>query len=158
MQENPARSVSTTELFDQYVLPTYGRFPLCLERGEGTQVWDESGKPYLDFGAGIAVCSLGHSHPRLAETLSRQARTLGHVSNLYYTRLQGLLAKRIVELVGTPGRCFFCNGGADANEALYKLARRFGNLTGPGGRYEVITFRQSFHGRTHRSGEGPQRL
>lgn len=148
MQPNPALSPATEQLFDQYVLPTYGRFPLCLERGAGTSVWDETGREYLDFGAGIAVCSLGHSHPRLAEAIARQARTLGHVSNLYYTRLQGELAERIVGLVGETGRCFFCNSGAEANEALYKLARRFGNLTAPGGRHEVITFHQSFHGRT----------
>ncbi len=136
------------ELFQEYVLPTYGRFPLCLERGQGCSVWDESGKEYLDFGAGIAVCSLGHAHPRLTEALVRQSRVLGHTSNLYYTRPQGLLAKRIVELVGQPGRCFFCNSGAEANEALYKLARRFGNQTTPGGRSEIISFLQSFHGRT----------
>ncbi len=136
------------ELYDQYVLPTYARFPLCLARGEGSRVWDEAGREYLDFGAGIAVCSLGHAHPRLTEAISRQARTLGHTSNLYYTRPQGELAQRLVELVGVPGRCFFCNSGAEANEALYKLARRFGNLTSTGGRHEVITFHQSFHGRT----------
>ena len=138
----------TEELFDDYVLPTYGRFPLCLARGEGSRVWDEAGREYLDFGAGIAVCSLGHAHPRLLAAMDRQAHTLGHTSNLYYTRPQGLLAKRIVEMVGISGRCFFCNSGAEANEALYKLARRFGNLTKPGGRHEIITFHQSFHGRT----------
>lgn len=138
----------TVELFEQYVLPTYGRFPLSLARGQGSRVWDEDGKEYLDFGAGIAVCSLGHAHPRLSEAIGRQSRVLGHTSNLYYTRPQGLLAKRIVELVGQPGRCFFCNSGAEANEALYKLARRFGNQTAPGGRAEIVTFLQSFHGRT----------
>ncbi len=148
MQDISAEAASTRELFDQYVLPTYGRFPLCLERGEGSRVWDEAGREYLDFGAGIAVCSIGHAHPRLTATLAQQARKLGHVSNLYYTRLQGLLAERIVGIVGTAGRCFFCNSGAEANEALYKLARRFGNMTVPGGRHEMITFGQSFHGRT----------
>ena len=148
MHQQSALSASTKRLFDQYVLPTYGRFPLCLERGQGSKVWDEQGKEYLDFGAGIAVCSLGHSHPLLAEALVKQAQILGHVSNLYYTRLQGQLAERIVGIVGTPGRCFFCNSGAEANEALYKLARRFGNLTTVGERYEIITFQQSFHGRT----------
>ena len=138
----------TEELFDEYVLPTYGRFPLCLARGQGSRVWDEAGREYLDFGAGIAVCSLGHAHPRLIAALDRQGSTLGHTSNLYYTRPQGLLAKRIVEKVGIPGRCFFCNSGAEANEALYKLARRFGNLSAAGGRHEIITFHQSFHGRT----------
>ena len=141
-------SRATKALFDQFVLPTYARFPLCLARGAGSRVWDEAGREYLDFGAGIAVCSVGHAHPRITAAITRQAGTLGHTSNLYYTRPQGLLAARIADLVGTPGRCFFCNSGAEANEALYKLARRFGNLTSPGGRYEVITFQQSFHGRT----------
>ena len=141
-------STPTELLYDEYVLPTYGRFPLCLARGLGSRVWDEAGREYLDFGAGIAVCSLGHCHPRLIAAMERQARTLGHASNLYYTRPQGLLAKRIVQTVGIAGRCFFCNSGAEANEGLYKLARRFGNLTSPGGRHEVITFRNSFHGRT----------
>ena len=148
MQQDDTTAVPTQQLFDQYVLPTYARFPLCLERGQGSRVWDEQGREYLDFGAGIAVCSLGHSHPRLTEALNEQAHQLGHVSNLYYTRLQGLLAKRIVNLVGTAGRCFFCNSGAEANEALYKLARRFGNQTASGGRHEIVTFHQSFHGRT----------
>ena len=139
---------ATEELFQRYVLPTYGRFSLCLARGKGSLVWDESGREYLDFGAGIAVCSVGHSHPRVTAAIARQAETLGHTSNLYHTRPQGLLARRIVELVGTAGRCFFCNSGAEANEALYKLARRYGNLTKPGGRHEIITFHQSFHGRT----------
>ena len=148
MQQNAVASTPTRQLFDQYVLPTYARFPLCLERGQGSRVWDEEGREYLDFGAGIAVCSLGHSHPRLADALNEQAHQLGHVSNLYYTRLQGQLAKRIVDLVGTAGRCFFCNSGAEANEALYKLARRFGNQTAPGERHEIVTFHHSFHGRT----------
>ncbi len=139
---------STEALFHEYVLPTYGRFPLCLARGQGSRVWDEAGEEYLDFGAGIAVCSVGHAHPRVTSALLRQAETLGHTSNLYYTRPQGLLARKIVELVGVAGRCFFCNSGAEANEALYKLARRFGNLTQPGRRFEIVTFQNSFHGRT----------
>ncbi len=138
----------TPELFARYVLPTYARFPLCLARGEGTRVWDEAGKEYLDFGAGIAVCSLGHAHPRIIRTLAEQAATLTHTSNLYFTRPQGLLAQRITELLGQPGRTFFCNSGAEANEGLYKLARKFGQTTRPGGRFEVITFHDSFHGRT----------
>ena len=164
MHQKPAVSAFTQQLFDQYVLPTYGRFPLELARGQGSRVWDVAGREYLDFGAGIAVCSLGHAHPQVVEAIAEQARTLGHVSNLYYTRLQGLLGQRIVELVGTPGRCFFCNSGAEANEALYKLARRFGNMTSPGGRHEIITFRPIFpraHPRRHRgdgAGKGPCRF
>jgi len=136
---------TTADLYRDYVMPTYGRFDLALARGEGTRVWDEEGKAYLDFGAGIAVCSLGHSHPKLAKALAEQAATLVHTSNLYLTRPQGELAKLVVDLVGLGGKVFFCNSGAEANEGLYKLARKFG---APTGRYEIITFTNSFHGRT----------
>jgi predicted acetylornithine/succinylornithine family transaminase len=153
---------STQQLFDQYVIPTYGRFPLTLERGEGCRVWDEAGKEYLDFGAGIAVCSLGHSHPRVVDAMTRQARKLTHTSNLYYTRPQGELAQRLVRLVGHAGKVFLCNSGAEANEGLYKLARKFGNETRSplprhaageeldyaSNRFEILTFDGSFHGRT----------
>lgn len=141
-------SQPTEALFADYVLPTYARFPLCLARGQGSRVWDEVGKEYVDFGAGIAVSSLGHAHPRILETLTRQASTLTHTSNLYYTRPQGLLAERIVRLVGHPGKVFFCNSGAEANEGLFKLARKFGHDGQPGGRFEMLTFHDSFHGRT----------
>ena len=141
-------NLPTETLFRDFVLSTYARFPLCLARGQGSRVWDEAGKEYLDFGAGIAVSSLGHAHPRIVEALTRQATTLTHTSNLYYTRPQGLLAERIVELVGHPGKVFFCNSGAEANEGLFKLARKFGYDGRPGGRFEVLTFQDSFHGRT----------
>jgi len=131
------------ELFDQYVMPTYGRYPLVFTRGQGTRVWDADGREYLDFGGGIAVNVLGHA--ALADVLARQASLLVHCSNLYYTEPQGQLAKKLVELVGIPGKCFFCNSGGEANEALYKLARKFGHETG---RYEILTFLNSFHGRT----------
>lgn len=138
----------TPELFARHVIPTYARFPLSLARGEGSRVWDEAGREYLDFGAGIAVCSLGHAHPRLTAALVKQSARLAHTSNLYYTRPQAELARRIGGYVGPAGKCFFCNSGAEANEALYKLARKYGNETGPGGRHEIIAFHQSFHGRT----------
>jgi len=151
----------TTELFCSYVIPSYTRFPLVLERGAGSWVWDEAGKRYLDFGAGIAVCSVGHCHPRVTEAISRQAGKLVHTSNLYYTRPQGLLAQKLVELVGIAGKIFFCNSGAEANEGLYKLARKHGNetvgtlpehTTGETAeslpRHKIITFTGSFHGRT----------
>ncbi len=154
--------METTALFDQYVIPTYGRFPIVLERGEGARVWDEQGREYLDFGSGIAVCSVGHSHPRVTAALARQAGTLVHTSNLYYNRQQGLLAERLVKAVGHAGKVFFANSGAEANDGLYKLARKFGNegrspaprhavgelLTPAPNRYEVLTFDGSFHGRT----------
>ena len=136
---------STADLYRDYVMPTYGRFDLVLTQGEGTRVWDEAGKSYLDFGAGIAVCSLGHAHPALTKAIAEQSARLIHTSNLYLTRPQGELAKLIVDLVGLGGKVFFCNSGAEANEGLYKLARKFGSATG---RQEIITFTNSFHGRT----------
>ena len=132
------------ELFDNYVVPSYARFDLVLERGEGSYVWDADGKRYLDLAGGIAVCSLGHAHPEITAALTDQSQRLVHVSNLYYNEPQGRLAKRIVERIA-PGRVFFCNSGAEANEGLFKLARKFGHDTG---RYEIVTTTDSFHGRT----------
>src|SRR6266478_8857205 len=132
------------EFFDKYVVPTYARFDLVLERGEGSYVWDINGRRYLDFGGGIAVCVLGHANPEITDALAKQSRKLVHVSNLYYTEPQARLAKRIVDLIA-PGCVFFCNSGAEANEGLFKLARKFGHDQG---RYEIITASESFHGRT----------
>ena len=132
------------ELFEQNVVPSYARFDLVLERGQGNYVWDVDGKRYLDLAAGIAVCSLGHAHAEMTKALTEQSQKLIHVSNLYYNELQGRLAKRIVDLIA-PGRVFFCNSGAEANEGLFKLGRKFGHETG---RYEIITTIDSFHGRT----------
>ncbi len=139
------KSAEIISLFDQYVMPTYGRYPLVFVRGQGSRVWDAAGKEYLDFGGGIAVNVLGHSHPAITEALTRQSQVLIHTSNLYLTEPQGVLAKKLVELVGIPGKCFFCNSGGEANEAQYKLARKFGHDSG---RYEILTFTNSFHGRT----------
>jgi acetylornithine/N-succinyldiaminopimelate aminotransferase len=155
-------TASTRELFDRCVVPTYARFDLRLARGQGTYVWDEDGKRYLDFGAGIAVTSIGHCHPRVVAVMREQIGKVVHVSNLYYSRPQGLLAERLVRLVGAPGKVFFCNSGAEANEALYKLARKFGNESEPpppqhtvgemvepcASRHTVVTMLASFHGRT----------
>ena len=132
------------ELFEQNVVPSYARFDIALKYGQGNYVWDADGKRYLDLGGGIAVCSLGHSHPEISKALSAQSQTLIHVSNLYYNELQGRLAKRIVDLIA-PGRVFFCNSGAEANEVLFKLALKFGHEQG---RHEIITTVDSFHGRT----------
>src|SRR2546421_755534 len=132
------------EAFEKFVVPSYARFDLVLERGEGSYVWDVDGKRYLDLAAGIAVCSLGHAHPEITKALTEQAQKLIHVSNLYYNELQGRLSKRIVDLIA-PGRVFFCNSGAEANEGLFKLARKFGH---DDDRYEIITTVDSFHGRT----------
>jgi acetylornithine/N-succinyldiaminopimelate aminotransferase len=142
---NAQRSTQTVhELFERNVIPSYARFDLVLERGDGSYVWDADGTRYLDLGAGIAVCALGHAHPDITTALVEQSRKLLHVSNLYYNEIQGTLAQRLVDLIG-PGRCFFCNSGAEANEGLFKLARKFGHAEG---RYEVITTVDSFHGRT----------
>ena len=138
----PART-EIEALYDQYVVPTAYR-GLTLTHGQGRHVWDDQGRKYLDLGGGVAVNSLGHAHPAIRETLARQANVLIHSSNLYYNEWQGRLAQRIVGLTG-PGKVFFCNSGAEANEALIKLARKFGHDTG---RHEIITAHNSFHGRT----------
>jgi acetylornithine/N-succinyldiaminopimelate aminotransferase len=135
---------SVRERFEKFVVPSYARFDLVLERGEGSYVWDIDGGRYLDLAGGIAVCSLGHAHPEITKALTEQSLKLIHVSNLYYNELQGQLAKRIVDLIA-PGRVFFCNSGAEANEGLFKLARKFGHDEG---RFEMITTLDSFHGRT----------
>ena len=144
--------MNTTEKFQQHVLHTYGRFPLVPVRGERCRVWDEAGKSHLDFCMGIAVCSLGHCHPRVVNAIHEQAGKLLHVSNLYQIPLQAELAEEInTHHVRIPGKVFFSNSGAEANDGLIKSARRFGHKRPqPDGspRFEVITFLQSFHGRT----------
>jgi acetylornithine aminotransferase/acetylornithine/N-succinyldiaminopimelate aminotransferase len=132
------------KLYRENVIPTYARFDLALDHGEGSYIYDVAGKRYLDLGGGIAVCALGHASPEITDALLEQSRKLLHVSNLYFTKPQAQLAEALVRLIGL-GRCFFCNSGAEANEGLYKLARKFGHDTG---RYEVITTNGSFHGRT----------
>ncbi len=132
------------ELFTKNVIPSYGRFELVLSHGAGSHLFDVNGRRYLDLGGGIAVCSLGHAHPAITEALVEQSSKLVHVSNLYYTEPQGRLAQALVELIG-PGKCFFSNSGAEANEGLFKLARKFGHDEG---RFEIITATNSFHGRT----------
>jgi predicted acetylornithine/succinylornithine family transaminase len=126
------------------VVPTYARFDLALSHGEGSYVWDYDGKKYLDMAGGIAVNCLGHSHPAIVAAVEKQAKKLMHISNLYYNEEQGKLAQRIVEKMG-PGKVFFCNSGAEANEGLFKLARLKGNDEG---KYGIITALDSFHGRT----------
>jgi len=132
------------ELFTKNVIPSYGRFELALSHGVGSHLFDVNGRRYLDLGGGIAVCSLGHAHPAITEALVEQSSKLVHVSNLYYTEPQGRLAQALVELIG-PGKCFFSNSGVEANEGLFKLARKFGHDEG---RFEIITTINSFHGRT----------
>ncbi len=129
------------------IAATYKRFPIVLTRGNGCTLWDESGKAYTDFVAGIAVCNLGHAHPQVAEALCRQARTLWHVSNLFYTGPQMDLAAWLTGH-SFADRVFFCNSGAEANEAAIKLARKYFKEAGQPGRFRIISMEQSFHGRT----------
>src|ERR1051325_8051129 len=131
-------------LFQQNVVPSYGRFEIALSHGSGSYVYDVAGKRYLDLGGGIAVCALGHANREITEALLEQSRKLLHVSNLYFTKPQAQLAEALVRLIG-PGRCFFCNSDAEANEGLYELARKFGY---DAGRFEILTTDGSFHGRT----------
>ena len=131
-------------LFQQNVVPSYGRFDIVLSHGSGIYVYDIAGRRYLDLGGGIAVNSLGHANPAITEALVEQSRKLIHSSNYYYHEPQGRLAQALVSLI-SPGKCFFCNSGVEANEGLFKLARKFGHDEG---RFEVITTINSFHGRT----------
>lgn len=135
---------SVKELFGRYVVPSYGRFDLAFQRGSGSYVWDVSGKQYLDLGGGIAVNVLGHANAEITQALIEQSQRLVHTSNLYYHEPQGRLAQRIVRHLA-PGKVFFSNSGAEANEGLFKLARKFGHNEG---RFEIITAFNSFHGRT----------
>jgi acetylornithine/N-succinyldiaminopimelate aminotransferase len=134
------------KLTDKYVANTYTRYPIALVRGKGARVWDADGKEYLDFLAGIAVNGLGHCHPAVVRAIEQQAKKLLHVSNLYHIQPQAELAR---ELCGHSfaDRVFFCNSGAEANEAAIKLARRYGGEH-LGGKYEILTAHNSFHGRT----------
>jgi acetylornithine/N-succinyldiaminopimelate aminotransferase len=132
----------------EHVMGTYARAPVAFVRGEGTRLWDSEGREYLDFLSGLAVTSLGHAHPAVADALADQARTLAHVSNLYYNDVQPRLAARLDALLGGGGRVFFANSGAEANECAIKLARRHGQNHGGKERYHVVSTYGSFHGRT----------
>src|SRR3954470_14345942 len=135
---------SVKELFVKNVVPSYGRFDLAFVRGSGSYLWDVSGRRFLDLGGGIAVCSLGHANSEITQALVEQSQKLVHISNLYYNEPQGRLAQAIVHRIA-PGKVFFANSGAEANEGLYKLARKFGHDEG---RFEILTTFNSFHGRT----------
>lgn len=138
--------MNTTEIIDlhkAYVMPTYAP-GLALVKGAGARVWDADGHEFLDFLAGIAVLNVGHCHPAVVQAIQEQAGKLMHVSNLYYNEKQPQLAKAISERAGG-GKCFFCNSGAEANEGLIKLARLWGSKQG---KYEIISMKNSFHGRT----------
>ncbi|MGK7905069.1 MAG: aspartate aminotransferase family protein [Hormoscilla sp.] len=147
-ESTPVQSSAFNEAeFDNYVMSTYGRFPIALERGEKCRVWDTEGREYLDFVAGIATCALGHAHPALVETVTRQIQTLHHVSNLYYIPVQGELAKWLVEH-SCADKVFFCNSGAEANEGAIKLARKYAHIKLNIDEPAILTAHASFHGRT----------
>ncbi|MCC5609507.1 aspartate aminotransferase family protein [Nostoc sp. CHAB 5834] len=142
-----ASSPFDTDSFNEAVMSTYARFPLALERGAGCRVWDTQGREYLDFVAGIATCTLGHAHPVMVEAVTRQIQKLHHVSNLYYIPEQGELAKWLVDH-SCADRVFFCNSGAEANEAAIKLARKYAHTVLDIEKPIILTANASFHGRT----------
>lgn len=130
------------------LMDTYSRFQIAFVRGEGSTLWDDSGKSYLDFGSGISVTNLGHCNPAVTEAIRRQAGLLLHTSNLFIVKDQEELADLITEN-SFPGKVFFCNSGAEANEGAIKLARLYGNVKYSGARYKIISMYNSFHGRTY---------
>ncbi|MEE9615177.1 MAG: aspartate aminotransferase family protein [Thermodesulfobacteriota bacterium] len=134
------------ELTARHVANTYRRFPVAFVKGEGTRLWDADGREYLDFVAGLAVCNLGHCHPRVVEAIREQAGKLIHVSNLFHIEPQSEFAKLLTEN-SFADRVFFCNSGAEANEAAIKLARKFFSARGEG-RFQIVSMEKSFHGRT----------
>lgn len=147
VQPPSAAPQTPTADFDRYVMSTYARFPITLDRGQGCRVWDANGREYLDFVAGIATCTLGHAHPVMVEAVTQQIQKLHHVSNLYYNQSQGELAKWLVDH-SCADRAFFCNSGAEANEAAIKLARKYAHTVLGIHSPIIITAHASFHGRT----------
>ncbi|MFO7753675.1 MAG: acetylornithine transaminase [Desulfobacteraceae bacterium] len=139
--------MDTVRKTDSFVMNTYARKEVCFTRGDGCRLWDEDGKEYLDFLAGIAVCGLGHCHPEVTAALGSQAEMLVHVSNLFYTRPGSDLAQKLCEK-SFADKVFFSNSGAEANEAAIKLARRYFSSRGEKNRFRIVTMEQSFHGRT----------
>jgi predicted acetylornithine/succinylornithine family transaminase len=134
-------------LDQQYVMGTYARVPRVFVRGEGARLWDSEGNAYLDFLAGISVCSVGHCHPHVAQAIAKQAATLMHTCNIFHNPLQAKLAEKLCEFTGME-KAFFGNSGAEANECAIKLARKHGKARGGEACHEIISFSGSFHGRT----------
>jgi acetylornithine/N-succinyldiaminopimelate aminotransferase len=146
--KNETESLSAVQQWDTaHVMTTYKRQPVEFVRGEGVYLYDSEGKKYLDFLAGIAVCSVGHAHPYLTRALAEQAATLIHTSNLYLTAPQAKLARRLCELSDFE-RVFFANSGAEANEAAIKISRKYGRTKGGDAKTNIVTAKNSFHGRT----------
>lgn len=135
------------ELSNQYLANTYNRFSVVITKGQGCRVWDVDGKEYLDFASGLAVCNLGHCHPEVVRAIQRQAERLIHISNLYHIEPQIRLAE-ILSRNSFAQKVFFCNSGAEANEAAIKLARRYSRDRGYKDSFRIITMERSFHGRT----------
>ncbi len=132
------------KIYGEYILPTYRQFPVCLVKGKGSRVWDLHGKEYLDLFPGWAVSGLGHCHPEVVNAIRNQARKIIHIPNHFLNLKQAQLARELVK-ASFPAQVFFCNSGAEATDAAIKFARKYGK---PRGRYEIITMKQSFHGRT----------
>lgn len=135
------------ESSDKYVLNTYTRYPLTFVKGEGVWLYSDDNKKYLDLSSGIAVTNLGHAHPAVTDAICKQAEMLLHTSNLYYTKPYTELAEKLVTL-SIFDKVFFCNSGAEANEAALKLSRKHGHTVGGDDKFEIITMKNSFHGRT----------
>jgi len=145
--QSSVETIAVDSEFDRYVMDTYARFPIELEKGSGCKVWDSNGKEYLDFVAGIATCTLGHAHPAMIKAVTEQIQKLHHVSNLYYLAPQGDLAKWLVQN-SCADKAFFCNSGAEANEAAIKLARKYAHTKLGIEDPVILTANASFHGRT----------
>ena len=141
--------MTLADRWDAVMMPNYGTPPIALDHGAGIRVWDTDGREYLDFVGGIAVSSLGHAHPAIVAAVSDQVGRLAHTSNLATHEPGVALAERLVGLLGLPGRVFFANSGAEANECAIKLSRKHGRALDPtGGRLEIVAATNSFHGRT----------
>ena len=135
------------QLSDQHILPTYARNPVAFAKGRGCRLWDADGKEYIDFMSGIGVNSVGHAHPQWVQAITDQAQNLAHVSNLFYTEPGAKLAKRLCDITGMAA-VFFANSGAEANEGLVKVARKYSSDKYGQGRATIVTLEGSFHGRT----------
>ena len=136
------------QIEQKYLLPTYARNYINFIKGKNATLWDEEWKDYIDFTSCIGVVSIGHANEKLSKALCEQINNVIHISNLYYIQPQALLAKKIANLSGIEGKCFFANSGAEANEGAIKIARKYGEVDGEIKRYKVITLKNSFHGRT----------
>jgi predicted acetylornithine/succinylornithine family transaminase len=145
-QPSHRSSSATIAQFDEYVIPNYRRYPVCLVRGEGSRVWDAEGNGYLDFFPGWGCNLLGHCPPRVVEAVRDQVGQLIHVPNTWYIQAQGAFAEALSERSMPGSQCFFCNSGAEANEAAIKLARAYGHAKG---RFKIVTMEGGFHGRTY---------